>query len=175
MVKETQVNIYPSSLPIFVRLSRSCGVSVEIVQQTGHLIQSLLIAIDVGHCHHILPLTVQVEGVAVANQRRIRIYLERIGSSHHITRNRDGDAQSILFELHKGTSEESTYLYCIERSLFSGNASFTASAHCDQPCRLNNCSMSCHLLASVSYCAQVKCCAAAGIPASKLATARRAA
>lgn len=56
--KETQVNIRLSSLPIFVRLSRSCGVSVEIVQQTGHLIQSLLVAIDVGHCHHILPLTV---------------------------------------------------------------------------------------------------------------------
>ena len=102
MVKEKQVNICPSSLPIFVRLSRSCSVSVEIVQQTGHLIQSLLVAIDVGHCHHILPLTVQVEGIAVADQRRIRIYLERIGSSHHITRNRDGDAQSILFELHKG-------------------------------------------------------------------------
>ena len=56
--KETQVNIRLSSLPIFVRLSRSCGVSVEIVQQTGHLIQCLLVAIDVGHCHHILPLTV---------------------------------------------------------------------------------------------------------------------
>ena len=73
-------------------------MTVEVIEQTGHLVECLLIAVDVSHGQHVLPFPIEVKGIAVADQRRVGIDLEGTCCPHHVARHSNGDAQTIFFE-----------------------------------------------------------------------------
>lgn len=53
--------------PIFVRFRGRGRVTVEVIEQTGHLVECLLIAVDVSHGQHVFPFPIEVKGIAVAD------------------------------------------------------------------------------------------------------------